>query len=117
MRRMDPRIRAARAALAAYDRVKKTSSAQSTDESVCDLLTDLRHYCAKHGIDIEQAIERSLGHFGPSVRTIPPALPDPQATDRAKLVHYPGEGGCIRFRPARTCPLPFEIACEADSPE
>lgn len=63
MKRMDPRIRAARAALAAYDRSKKTSSAQSTHESVCDLLTDLRHYCAKHGIDIEQAIERSLGHF------------------------------------------------------
>jgi len=48
MKRMDPRIRAAGAALAAYDRVKKTSSAQSTDEAVCDLLMDLQHYCAKH---------------------------------------------------------------------
>lgn len=63
MKRMDPRIRAARAALAAYDRSKKTSASQSTDESVCDLLTDLRHYCATHGIDVEHAIERSLGHF------------------------------------------------------
>lgn len=74
MKRMDPRIRAARAALAAYDRIKKTSSGQTTDESVCDLLTDLRHYCAKHGIDIEQAIEQSLDHFEAECQDDPASL-------------------------------------------
>jgi len=56
------RIRAARVAVRAYERAKGCAE-QAPAEVVCDLLTDLRHYCARRRIDWETALQYSDLHF------------------------------------------------------
>jgi DNA invertase Pin-like site-specific DNA recombinase len=54
----------AEAALAGYRGAKGERSADFTsEESVIDLLTDLRHYCKQQGISFRSAVNMSEIHF------------------------------------------------------
>jgi len=57
------RIRSARAAICTYERSKGVVSKQDDTETICDLLTDLRHYCADRDVDFELACRHSRLHF------------------------------------------------------
>jgi len=63
MKRMDPRIRSARNAIRTYERIKGISTMQDIPETLCDLLTDLRHFCAEQHVDFDAAFRMSEFHF------------------------------------------------------
>jgi hypothetical protein len=63
MTQQKQRIHAAETALAAYEQARGTRLPTANDESLCNLLTDLRHYCAARDVDLETALRRSQLHF------------------------------------------------------
>ena len=57
------RERRAESAVEAYLEATPPVWQQSEQEVLCDLLTDLRHYCALNRLDFEEAIRLSRSHF------------------------------------------------------
>lgn len=63
MNQHEKHIHAAVTALAAYEQARGTRLPTADEESLCDLLTDLRHYCAARDVDFATALRRSHMHF------------------------------------------------------
>jgi hypothetical protein len=68
MAQHDARIRRARAALHAFEQIRGADFPPIPEESLCDLLTDLRHYCAEQEVDFETAVSWSERHFAAEVQ-------------------------------------------------
>jgi len=58
------RAKNAERAVVAYDDVAYDSArAEPQEDTVCDLLCDLRHFCDQHGIDWAETLKRGMWHY------------------------------------------------------